>query len=99
MKNLTYTKQKDIEAGIEAVLARIGSKSRGRIEVVDGDEISVIEFEGDENGQWKRTSWHHPDMDEITSIFWAFRIAVPFCKHSKGLMEELQRAEREWGQQ
>ena len=98
MKNLTYKKQREIEEPIEELLARIGVKCRGRLEVNDGEKVSVIEFEGDEKGKWEKTNWHGIGGDESSSIFWAFRIAVPFCKHFRRLMEDLERTEQLWGQ-
>lgn len=74
--NLTYAKQRRIEELIEALLAEIGVRSRGRIEFnrEGGEEhTGVIEFESCNNGKWKSTGWHAMGGDGTFSIFDAFR--------------------------
>jgi len=70
---LTYSKQRELDAPIEAIIAAVGC-CRGRIEILNGDN-QVIEFETNEKGKWSRTGWYCRAGDDAFSIFDEFKVA------------------------
>jgi len=77
MMKLTYELQRKIDDAIIEVLNAIGQKCRGRIEIDDGDNNQIIEFESNEKGKWQRTNWHHKSADEAFSIFREYTVDLP----------------------
>ena len=61
-----------LDHAIRGLANQIGLPCRGRIEIVDGNRVNVIEFEG--NGKWKRTGFHDKDADDAFSMFREFRL-------------------------
>ncbi len=69
---LTYALRLKIEEPISQLLKGIGCKSRGRIEILDGED-QVIEFESNNSGEWRKTNWHHKSNDASASLFDCFK--------------------------
>ena len=73
---------------IEELVNKIKLPCRGRIEIIHGDKVNVIEFHSHPAGGWKETTQHSLVCDETFSTFPEYKVLLPALKKIREILNE-----------